>query len=50
MGPQRIHRVLKTYGLRAELPRSFVPRTPGSDPAGRAHRIAALANDGPRRK
>jgi transposase InsO family protein len=36
VGRWRIRRVLKTHGLRAQQPRSFVPRTTTSDPAVRA--------------
>jgi transposase InsO family protein len=36
VGRWRIRRVLKTHGLRAQQPRSFVPRTTASDPAVRA--------------
>ena len=36
VGRWRIRRVLKAHGLRAQQPRSFVPRTTDSDPAGRA--------------
>ena len=36
VGRWRIRRVLKTHGLRAQQPRSFVPRTTESDPAVRA--------------
>jgi hypothetical protein len=36
VGRWRIRRVLKVYGLRAQQPRSFVPRTTDSDPAVRA--------------
>ena len=32
----RIRRVLRAHGLRAQQPRSFVPRTTDSDPAVRA--------------
>ena len=35
-GRWRIRRVLKAHGLRAQQPRSFVPRTTDSDPAVRA--------------
>ena len=33
VGRWRIRRVLKAHGLRAQQPRSFVPRTTNSDPA-----------------
>ena len=33
VGRWRIRRVLKAHGLRAQQPRSFVPRTTDSDPA-----------------
>ena len=36
VGRWRIRRVLHAYGLRAQQPRSFVPRTTDSDPAVRA--------------
>ena len=36
VGRWRIRRVLKAHGLRAQQPRSFVPRTTDSDPAVRA--------------
>ena len=36
MGRGRIRRVLAQHGLRAQQPRSFVPRTTDSDPAARA--------------
>ena len=36
VGRWRIRWVLKTHGLRAQQPRSFVPRTTDSDPAVRA--------------
>ena len=36
MGRWRFRRVLKAHGLRAQQPRSFVPRTTDSDPAVRA--------------
>jgi putative transposase len=36
VGRWRIRRVLKVHGLRAQQPRSFVPRTTDSDPAVRA--------------
>ena len=36
VGRWRIRRVLKVHGLRAQQPRSFVPRTTSSDPAVRA--------------
>ena len=36
VGGWRIRRVLKMHGLRAQPPRSFVPRTTDSDPAVRA--------------
>jgi len=36
VGRWRIRRVLKPHGLRAQQPRSFVPRTTDSDPAVRA--------------
>ena len=36
VGRWRIRRVLKAHGLRAQPPRSFVPRTTDSDPAVRA--------------
>ena len=36
VGRWRIRRVLKMHGLRAQQPRSFVPRTTDSDPAVRA--------------
>ena len=36
VGRWRIRRMLKAHGLRAQLPRSFVPRPTGSDPAVRA--------------
>ena len=36
VGRWRIRRVLQAYGLRAQHPRSFVPRTTDSDPAVRA--------------
>ena len=36
VGRWRIRRVLKARGLRAQQPRSFVPRTTDSDPAVRA--------------
>jgi len=36
VGRGRIRRVLKAHGLRAQQPRSFVPRTTDSDPAVRA--------------
>jgi len=36
VGRWRICRVLKAHGLRVHQPRSFVPRTTGSDPAVRA--------------
>ncbi|GAA3953691.1 hypothetical protein GCM10022406_39250 [Hymenobacter algoricola] len=36
VGRWRIRRVLKAHGLRAQQPRSFVPRTTDSDPAMRA--------------
>ncbi len=36
VGRWRIRRVLKAYGLRAQQPRSFVPRTTDSNPAVRA--------------
>ena len=36
VGRWRIRRVLKVHGLRAQQPRSFVPRTTNSDPAVRA--------------
>ncbi|HEX8349899.1 MAG TPA: IS3 family transposase [Hymenobacter sp.] len=36
VGRWRIRRVLKAHGLRAQQPRSFVPRTTNSDPAVRA--------------
>ena len=36
VGRWRIHRVLREHGLRAQQPRSFVPRTTDSDPAVRA--------------
>jgi len=36
VGRWRIRRVLKAHGLRAQQPRSFVPRTTNADPAVRA--------------
>ncbi|SFQ80202.1 IS3 family transposase [Hymenobacter arizonensis] len=36
VGRWRVRRVLKAHGLRAQQPRSFVPRTTDSDPAVRA--------------
>ena len=36
VGRWRVRRVLKAYGLRAQQPRSFVPRTTDSAPAVRA--------------
>ncbi|MBC6607577.1 transposase [Hymenobacter sp. BT188] len=36
VGRWRIRRVLKAHGLRAQQPRSFVPRTTDFDPAVRA--------------
>ncbi|MBF9240021.1 transposase, partial [Hymenobacter sp. BT683] len=36
VGRGRIRRVLHAHGLRAQQPRSFVPRTTNSDPAVRA--------------
>ena len=36
VGRWRIRRVLRAHGLRAQQPRSFVPRTTDSDPAERA--------------
>ena len=36
VGRWRIRRVLRAHGLRAQQPRSFVPRTTDSDPAARA--------------
>ena len=36
VGRWRFRRVLKAYGLRAQQPRSFVPRTTDSTPAVRA--------------
>jgi len=36
VGRWRIRRVLREHGLRAQQPRSFVPRTTDSDPAVRA--------------
>jgi len=36
VGRWRIRRVLYAHGLRAQQPRSFVPRTTDSDPAVRA--------------
>ena len=41
MGRGRIRRVLQAHGLRAQQPRSFVPRTTNSDPNVRAapHRL-----------
>jgi len=36
VGRWRVRRVLKAHGLRAQRPRSFVPRTTESDPAVRA--------------
>ena len=36
VGRWRIRRVLQSHGLRAQQPRSFVPRTTHSDPAARA--------------
>jgi putative transposase len=36
LGRWRIRRVLHAHGLRAQQPRSFVPRTTDSDPAVRA--------------
>ncbi|WP_125932548.1 IS3 family transposase [Hymenobacter glacialis] len=36
VGRWRSRRVLKAHGLRAQQPRSFVPRTTDSDPAVRA--------------
>ena len=36
VGRWRIRRVLKAHGLRAQQPRSFVPRTTDSDPSVRA--------------
>ena len=36
VGRGRIRRVLQAHGLRAQQPRSFVPRTTDSDPAVRA--------------
>ena len=35
VGRRRIRRVLKAHGLRAQQPRSFVPRTTDSDPTAR---------------
>ena len=35
VGRWRIRRVLQAHGLRAQQPRSFVPRTTDSDPAAR---------------
>lgn len=44
VGRWRIRRVLTAHGLRAQQPRSFVPRTIDSDPAVRAAPIGCFAN------
>ncbi len=49
VGRWRIRRVLKPHGLRAQQPRSFVPRTPDSDPAARAAPNRLLAPTAPNR-
>ena len=48
VGRWRIRRVLKTHGLRAQQPRSFVPRTTDSDPAVRAAPNRLLGQPAPR--
>ncbi|WP_234997118.1 IS3 family transposase [Hymenobacter roseosalivarius] len=47
VGRWRIRRVLKAYGLRAQQPRSFVPRTTDSDPAVRAAPNRVLGQPAP---
>jgi putative transposase len=47
VGRWHIRRVLKAYGLRAQQPRSFVPRTTNSDPAVRAATNRLLGQPGP---
>ncbi|AMR25522.1 hypothetical protein A0257_22800 (plasmid) [Hymenobacter psoromatis] len=47
VGRWRIRRVLKAYGLRAQQPRSFVPRTTNSDPAVRAAPNRLLSQPAP---
>ena len=49
VGRWRIRRVLKAHGLRAQQPRSFVPRTTGSDPAVRAAPNRLLGQPAPNR-
>ena len=49
VGRWRIRRMLKAYGLRAQPPRSFVPRTTNSDPAVRAQPLARPAPASPNR-
>ena len=46
-GPGRIRRALATHGLRAQQPRSFVPRTTDSDPARWAAPNRLLGQPGP---
>lgn len=47
VGRWRIRRVLHAHGLRAQQPRSFVPRTTDSDPAVRAAPNRLLDPHGP---
>ena len=47
MGRWRIRRVLHAHGLRAQQPRSFVPRTTDSDPTVRAAPNCLLGQPGP---
>jgi putative transposase len=47
VGRWRIRRVLKVHGLRAQQPRSFVPRTIDSDPAVRAAPNRLLGEQAP---
>ncbi len=48
VGRWRIRRVLKVHGLRAQQPRSLVPRTTDSDPAVRAAPNRLLGQPAPR--
>ena len=48
VGRWRIRRVLKAHGLRAQQPRSFVPRTTDSDPDVRETMPEDLVSEAPR--